>query len=213
MGLRVVIAAAGDVVEPGDLASSCREADLVIAADGGLDRLREAGVVPDLLIGDLDSLAGPPPEGVELKRSPREKDATDLELALREAVARGAEEIHVFGALGDRFDHALATINYLERFDIAIVLHHGPTTLRLVSDRFEDRGEAGELVSLIPLTEVARGVRTWGLKYALHGEDLQRASTRGVSNEVVSSPWGLAVEAGKILVVHGPTPEEVRQDG
>src|SRR5687768_15193697 len=93
-------------------------ADLLIAADGGALALLRAGLLPRLVIGDMDSLdaaslAELAERGVELRRYPREKDETDLELALLHAAAAGATAIDILGALGGRWDHTLANVALL----------------------------------------------------------------------------------------------------
>ena len=80
--------------------------DAVIAVDGGFASLEAAGCVPDLALGDFDSL-GFVPEGVPVKLFPAEKDASDMELALEEALTCGAGAVEVYGALGGRLDHTL----------------------------------------------------------------------------------------------------------
>lgn len=89
--------------------------DAVIAVDGGFASLAAVGCAPDLAIGDFDSL-GYVPEGVEVLAFPPEKDASDMELALGEAVARGADAVEVYGALGGRLDHTLANLQLLASF-------------------------------------------------------------------------------------------------
>ncbi len=83
--------------------------------DGGFTSLADVGCAPDLAIGDFDSL-GYVPEGVEVLVFPPEKDASDMELALGEAVARGADAVEVYGALGGRLDHTLANLQLLASF-------------------------------------------------------------------------------------------------
>jgi thiamine pyrophosphokinase len=201
---RILIVASGQLPDEGLLKGLASQSDLVVAADGGLRHLARAGLTPHVLIGDLDSLDGPPPAGVAVFQSPREKDATDLELALDHAAALAPEEIHLCAALGGRLDHALATVQLLARFDLPIVLHHPPETLYLVARRQRVPAGVGDRVSLLPLTDEARGITTHGLRYALAGATLARASTRGVSNEVVSVPCWVELTAGKLLLVHGP---------
>ncbi len=201
---RILIVASGQLADASLLRALAVRADRVVAADGGLQHLVQVGLTPHVLIGDLDSLDGPPPPGAEVHQNPREKDATDLELALDYAVALAPEEIHLCAALGGRLDHALATVQLLARFDLPIVLHHPPETLYLVARRQEVPARLGDRVSLLPLTEEARGITTHGLRYPLAGATLARASTRGVSNEVVSLPCRVEVSEGKLLLVHGP---------
>ena len=89
--------------------------DAVIAVDGGFASLEAAGCVPDLALGDFDSL-GFVPEDVPVKLFPAEKDASDMELALEEALTRGAGTVEVYGALGGRLDHTLANLLLLASF-------------------------------------------------------------------------------------------------
>ncbi|MGQ9477086.1 MAG: thiamine diphosphokinase [Candidatus Bipolaricaulia bacterium] len=187
------------------------QADYIIAADGGFSRARRLGLKVDLVVGDLDSLG---PEGrAELEASgiktiihPREKDQTDLELALEEALALKPRKIVLFGTLGARLDQSLANIFILERaarLGIDAEILSGRERIYLVHDRLElADGEVGDLVSLLPLTDEAEGVRTWGLAYPLCEESLSRASSRGISNRIISLPAGVALQAGLLLLIH-----------
>lgn len=201
---RTVLILAGGVASPEEARLASSQADFVLAADGGLLWAQRAGLSVDLLLGDLDSLPFLPPHGLPVLRVPREKDATDLELALDHAVSLGAEKILVVGAFGARLDHTLANANLLAKYDLPIVLFHEGARLYLVVDRLEIPGAVGDLVSLLPLTDEARGVTTFGLRYALREGVLQRASTRGVSNEVVATPFGVSLREGKLLLIHTP---------
>ena len=66
-----------------------RATPLVIAADGGLDHARAAGLDPDVLVGDLDSISALglawASEHAEVVRHPVDKAATDTELAIAHA--------------------------------------------------------------------------------------------------------------------------------
>lgn len=201
---RTVLILAGGVASPAEAQEAAKGADFILAADGGLLLAQRAGLPVDLLLGDLDSLLFPPPDSLPVLRVAREKDATDLELALDHAVTLGAEKIVVVGAFGARLDHTLANANLLEKYDVPIVLFYGKVRVHLVVDRVELWGEPGDLVSLLPLTPEVRGVTTWGLRYALVDGVLSRASTRGVSNEVLSTPFGVSLREGKLLLIHTP---------
>lgn len=201
---RTILILAGGVASPKEAREAAFGADFVLAVDGGFDLAKRAGLPVDLLLGDLDSLTSPIPEGLPTWRVPREKDATDLELALDHAVSLGAEKIVVVGAFGARLDHTLANANLLEKYAIPIVLFHDEARVYLVVDRVEIDAQPGDLVSLIPLSSEVRGVSTWGLRYALNDGVLFRASTRGVSNEVLVAPCGVRVRAGKLLLIHIP---------
>ncbi|MGC8963397.1 MAG: thiamine diphosphokinase [Candidatus Bipolaricaulaceae bacterium] len=201
---RTILILAGGVASPKEALKAAKGADFIIAANGGFALAQRTGLPVHLLLGDLDSLLLPPPSDVPVLRVPREKDATDLELALDHAVSLGAQEIRVVGAFGARLDHTLANANLLEKYDVPIVLFHGDCRVHLVLDHVELAAEPGDLVSLLPLTAEALGITTYGLRYALHEGVLFRASTRGVSNEVVGKPCGVRVREGKLLLIHIP---------
>lgn len=197
------------LVDPGD-AQQARDADLVIAADGGADHLARWGIEPHLVVGDLDSL-GPEqrerlgPDRVE--RWPVEKDKTDTELAIDRAIARGADEIVLLGALGGpRIDHAIAnTLLLAGRADALIRLVRGPMSMRLLrgGERLELTGSEGEVVTLLAIGGDALEVRTSGLRYPLTGETLRLGSSRGVSNEIAAPPASVGLGTGVLLVIEG----------
>jgi thiamine pyrophosphokinase len=186
---------------------------LVIAADGGLRKAELLGLRPSLVIGDGDSLAPDAPaelaaRGIELRLHPRDKDESDTELALREAIARGAERIVVLGALGGlRFDHSLANVLLLGLPELAgrqVTLVDGATSVRLLAGpgALELEGAAGDVVSLLPLSEVVEGARSDGLRFALGGETLAQGPSRGLSNEMTAARARVAIASGRLAVIH-----------
>lgn len=185
-------------------------ADLIIAADGGAARALELGANPQVVVGDLDSL----PEtvrkrlesaGCEFVVHPRAKDATDLELAVDEAQKRGATQITVIGALGARPDQTLANFLFPAKPGLAEVsLEYRGEGWRAVLVRKEVtlQGKPGDIVSILPITERAAGVSTEGLLYPLKDAALQRASTLGVSNEMLNQQATVRVKEGLLWVIH-----------
>ena len=109
------IVGAGDFTSRG-LAPA--EGDLLIAADGGYDWLRQSGLTPDFLLGDLDSLGVLPslPAKTKLLRYPVEKDDTDTALALEEGWNRGYRSFALYGCGGGRPDHFLANLQTMARY-------------------------------------------------------------------------------------------------
>jgi thiamine pyrophosphokinase len=191
------------------------EATLVIAADGGATKARAAGLRPNLVVGDADSLAAADlaavrEAGIPVELAPVAKDESDLELAVLAALARGATRITVLGALGGpRFDHALANVWLLAHRALAgrpVVLLDATTRVRLLDAgtgpaTVELAGRSGDLVSLFPFGADAEGIRTEGLAYPLRDEALAAGPARGLSN-VRSGPTArVALRAGRILVV------------
>ena len=164
--------------------------DFVIAADGGCTRLRHWGIMPDFIIGDMDSLAGDLPEGVPFARFPSEKDETDMELALREGLRRGFRQFELLGACGGRPDHTMANVQLLvqaARQGASAVLHMGGwrcTALCAPGGNSTLKLKGKGTVSVFAYGEQTRGVTIAGMKYPLAGETLDGAVPRGTSNEL-----------------------------
>ena len=200
----VVVVASG----PGP-AIALPAAATVIAADGGLDRALTLGLVVDVVVGDLDSAsssgrAAAEAAGARIVRHPAAKDATDLELALDEAVAVGARRVLLVASAEGRLDHLLASLlllgadRYRElEFDALV----GDSLVHVVRGTRSLQGAPGELVSLIAVGGPAEGVTTSGLEYPLAGETLQPGSTRGVSNVFTADHVRIQLAAGVLLAI------------
>ena len=134
------------------------QSDFIIAADGGARHCEQLGITPNLLIGDLDSVSDEEIQSltdreVEIIRHPVHKDQTDLELAVRAAQERGADEIVVLGALGGRWDMTLANVMLLgaNLAGINVRLVDGPHDLFMLhgGNSVTIPGDAGDVLSLI----------------------------------------------------------------
>ena len=212
MGI-VLILASGLWGESADARSMAERADFVIAADGGYAKALAARVPVNMVVGDLDSLddaslrtlAG---SSVDVRRHPADKDWSDLELAIDEALKRAPEKITILGALGIRIDHALTNVHLLERgldAGVPIELESGAESVVLVAGRRElADARVGDRVSLVPLSESAR-VSTTGLRFALYEDVLYRGASRGVSNLIDDIPAVVSVSSGRLLVIHART--------
>mgnify|MGYP000005549336 CR=1 FL=1 len=208
--MKAVVVGSGNPVGPELLKERCRDADIIIAADGGGLYLHEAGIVPDVLIGDFDSI---PAEILDFFRSQkkvavcsfsREKDFTDMELAVETAVSRGADEICIMSATGTRLDHSTGNIlllyNLLKR-NIHGWLEDANNRVYLTQGRLELKRLDNWKVSLIPLSPEVSGVTTMGLQYPLMDDTLELGSCRGISNEFVSDTAVISIEKGLLLVI------------
>ncbi|HET7367873.1 MAG TPA: thiamine diphosphokinase [Gaiella sp.] len=184
-------------------------AETVVAADGGLLRARALGLGVDVVVGDLDSatpeaLAAAEAEGARIVRHPQAKDATDLELALDEAVALGARRVLVVASAGGRLDHLLGSVLLLaeERYaGLELDAHVGDALVHVVRGERTLRGAPGELLTLVPLGGAADGVTTDGLEYPLRGETLAPGTTRGVSNVFLETEARVTLERGVLLAI------------
>jgi thiamine pyrophosphokinase len=184
---------------------------LVIAADGGLRLALQAGLTPDIIIGDMDSadpdtLAHATAGGAEIKAFPARKNETDLELALMEAVQRGCNTISVIGFLGDRIDQTLGNVYLLalpllQDCNVKLVNRSQTTWLARPGETFIT-GQPGDTLSLLPIAGDAVGITTQGLEYSLHHESLAFGPARGMSNVLMGTEASLNFESGLLLVVH-----------
>jgi thiamine pyrophosphokinase len=224
----VLVVAAGDVPDRGvlDAAWPGWDEDVaeVVAADAGLRHARRLGLAPQLLVGDLDSLGASSASdaahrGPEVLRSPVDKDESDTELAMLEAVRRGATRITVLGALGGaRLDHALANVWLLAHPAIAtvdVMLLDAGARVRLVHGPAEQPlpGRVGATVTLLPFGGDADGITTRGLRYPLAGERLRTGPARGLSNVREAADAAVTLSTGALLVVESPREVEALDSG
>ena len=189
---------AGGAVDAG-LIDDCPEpGDLTVAADAGWRNAQALGVTPAVLVGDFDSLGEPVvPQGTEIVRVPAEKDDTDTQLAVRVALDRGAAEIILIAGLGGRVDH---TLNKTGRRGMVT---DGKNRVRLLQNGslLLARDVRYRYLSLLTLSEKAKGVSLEGCKYPLHGATLTRTRQYAVSNEITGNAALIAVRRGTLFVV------------
>lgn len=190
------------------LESCAGDSDLIIAADSGLAAFEGTNVEPDLLVGDMDSVDCAVLARYE-GRTPQHrlsciKDDTDGVDALDIAIARGARQITLLGALGGRLDHALANLMLLVR------AHRGGAAAQILSETVRIvrvNGEAslhgakGDTVSLLPLGR-AQGVTLSGFFYPLEDGELGNDYPLGLSNVVTQEEAQVSVRAGDLLLFH-----------
>ena len=208
--MRVAVVAGSSLTAQLD-AAALASADLLVAVDGGAEALARVGLVPGLLVGDLDSITirtreALEAQGVEVAVLPTAKDETDTEAALRLVMKRGADDITVYGALGGpRLDHLVGNLLLLSSPWLAAA------RVRLVDDWHEAflvkgdstfSGERGDTVSLLPLTPRVEDVWTEGLLYPLVYEPLSQSATRGVSNAMTGETARVTHGEGVLLLIH-----------
>ena len=181
------------------------DADLVIAADEGIDNARRLGLAVDLLVGDLDSAS----DGAEaiarvVERHPVDKDETDLELALAAALRAGATSVTVVVTVGGRADHALGNLLILAgnrwsalRFDARI----DGARAWVVRDQVRIDGSVDNLVSLLAVGGAATGVTTTGLAWPLDGAELEPGVGLGLSNRMTGAAAQVTVGSGAVVVI------------
>jgi thiamine pyrophosphokinase len=208
-GTTVIVVTGGD--PPMGVGESLPFVTRVIAADSGAYTALALGLVVDEAVGDFDSvspagLKALAEQGASVEAHERDKDATDLELALSAALRHQPARVLVLGGLGGRVDHELANLLLLGVDALAgvdVVLQSGRRTVTVVRPGrlVTITGNAGDLVSLMPLNGAAVGVTTSGLRWLLMDAELPPGTTRGVSNELLGQQASLTCTGGVLLVV------------
>ena len=198
MSKRFVIITGGECYTDG-ISPSIADDAFVIAADSGYDTARKLGVVPNLLVGDMDSIKNVPSD-VEVYRVKAEKDDTDTMLAASIAKNRGADEIIIIGGAGGRADHWLSNIFLLESLKkdgISAKLHDGINVIRILSDEAATIPQNGGYFGILALEDSI--VTATGCKYPLDRAHITRALPYCVSNEVLGEAATVTVK-GKIIL-------------
>ena len=181
----------------------CISCDCIIAADGGARHCLKLGFKPDLIIGDMDSIdfaAELTYDGIEKISFPREKDKTDTECAIDEALKRDFSQVTIIGGVGGRIDHTIGNLALVAKNagKVALVTKDGLLIGLGASHECKLDGPVGSIVSMIAWGENAK-IRTRGLKYPINNESLETGS-KGISNEIEVSPSSIYVTAGRILL-------------
>jgi len=207
--LRAVIFANGELNGHEAARDLLQPNDLILAADGGSNHCRSLGVIPAVLIGDLDSVTEDDlgfwkEAGTQIIQHNPDKDENDLELALLYAHEKGMEEVLILGGLGGRWDQTLSNIllpAYEKLANLSISFWDDGQWLYLVRDEIIIRGWGGQTVSLIPIQGDAQGVTTQGLAWPLHDETLYFGASRGVSNRMLGEEAVVSLRKGVLLCI------------
>jgi thiamine pyrophosphokinase len=219
---RIIIFANGDLPNLDKARALLRDDDFIIAADGGTRHVLTLGLVPNAIVGDMDSL----PANFEISKFnndvilyPKDKNETDLELAIQHALTLNPEQVIIVAALGGRLDQTLGNIALISDLR-PLTLRHGEQNsnrqgnafdLRLddgieevffCHERCEIKGKADDLVSLLPWQGEVTGVVTTDLRWPLRDEVLYPYKTRGISNEMLGDTAAVQIKSGLLLVVH-----------
>jgi len=177
----------------------------IIAADGGYDLLKEQGIEPDVYVGDFDSTDFKSLEGLTVLRHPVRKDDTDMGLSIKHAIAKGYDEIFIYGGTGgERMDHTFANICLLKKYaqeKIRIFLiAANEVFFAICNEGVTFPADYQGIISVLSLTDVSKNVQIEGLSYEYQG-DMTSDYPLGVSNEFVEGKEGkVAVEDGVLLI-------------
>jgi thiamine pyrophosphokinase len=185
--------------------------DIVICADGGASNALKMGLIPDVVIGDMDSIKSGVKENIRNKSTKTryiststQKDESDTQLAVEYALGLDVKKIIITGAVGDRIDHTLANIILLtspglEDIDVRILTDN--SDMFIVRKPITIDGVPGKTITLISLSPYTYFIGTKGLKYELKEEKLDFSPVRGLSNEFMDKKAKLDIREGTLLVI------------
>lgn len=217
---RCMIFAAGNFCADGVIGKTldmiqaqCKDS-FCIAADGGLDLMQALNIIPDLIIGDMDSLQSDDMlesfaqnKTVQIKRLPVEKDDTDMFAAIREGLKSGCDYFELYGALGGRIDHTLANIQcllFLLNNGAYGVLYGKGQRIELIRNSricfSKNMHRKNRRISVFAIGKDACGVTEAGLKYALDNATVKTDFPIGISNEFMDCESFVEVRDGMLLV-------------
>lgn len=207
MNKHIVIVGGGTLSE--QFLPEIKKANCVIGVDHGAAWLIAHGITPNIAIGDFDSVTKE--EFARIKQSvkivmvhPAEKDFTDMELAVAEAIKLKPKKVIIYGGIGTRIDHTLGTMHLLERFlraGVDVIIKNETNAMMLLDrQRTVQKNPEHRYISLLPYTDAAT-VSLRGFLYEASHLQLTRGMTRGISNEFVGDTGIIDVHEGIVLVI------------
>jgi thiamine pyrophosphokinase len=207
--MRAVIVTGGSICNTDIINEYLTKYSILIACDSGLNYVYRAGLLPNVILGDFDSVD----DGVlsyykervgEVFTYPVKKDYTDTELGIFEAEKRNCNEIVLLGATGTRLDHTIANVQLLYpllKKGIRAKLVDEHNVIELVDSRLVIENKKGCYISLIPLTMRVGGIITKGLEYSLSNADIELGTSLTVSNVITDEVAEVSVKDGVLLSI------------
>lgn len=199
----------GDAFKHSLFSNIINEFDRIYCADGGANHAFKMGIIPDYIIGDLDSIEDDvlsfyDEKGVRIEKYKSEKDYTDTELCVQKAIEDGCNEICMIAGIGNRIDHSLGNIgllHYMNSNGIKGYIETENSSIYLCSNEIEIDGEIGDTLSIIPFRGDAKGISLEGLKYPLNNARIDFGRPLGISNKLMENKCKVSIKEGEILVI------------
>ena len=191
----------------GDLSSILykKNEDFIICADNGYSIAKNNGIVPDVIIGDFDSIKIELPSDIEIIKLPVEKDVTDTLACVKYAINNGFKDIIILGGIGGRLDHTMANLQcllYGLSAGVAIELRDNNNIVSLhFPSEIIIKKKGNFKLSLFSFSDVCDGISTKGLKYKLLNGKLSQGFPLGISNEFTSEFASVYFESGVLLLI------------
>lgn len=208
--MRVIIFSNGQISDYNFVKNNISGKDIIICCDGGIRHTKNLEIVPNYILGDLDSA---PVElikfyenlNVPFKKFPSKKDETDTEMGIILAIELGALEINLYGCIGTRFDHTLGNAHNLmialKKGVIAKIIDEH-NIIQIIDKDTTITGKKGQIISLIPMTTEVFGITTKNLEYPLNNETLKIGMSRGISNVMLEQTAEIQLKSGYLFLIY-----------
>lgn len=195
----------GEMAAPEVVRQLAGQAESILCADGGANAAHALGILPDVVVGDFDSITEDTrsfyaKRGVQMMHISRQDD-TDLEKALKLLRERGESRIVLLGLTGKLLDHTLGNFSILLRYtdSMQIVAFDPHFRVDVLASGGSFRSRAGDRVSIVPLP-AAEGLRYEGLRYPLDTGVLSFGLREGTCNEATTDRFSVSFSTGTILL-------------
>lgn len=206
--MSAVIIASGSQVDINVIKEENIHVDYVICADGGLEKAARLNLIPNIIIGDLDSVNSDVlnyylNKNVPMLKFPKEKDYTDMELAIEHAIEKDFDDIILIGATGTRLDHTMTNILLIEKYfkrGIKIKIIDNNNIIQMAEQGMELNNRKNSYVSIVPVSDKISGVTLKGFKYPLNDVEVKRGSTLCISNEISEESGSITIKEGNAIL-------------
>ncbi|MGM0639995.1 MAG: thiamine diphosphokinase [Thermotogota bacterium] len=183
-------------------------ADVNIASDSGIKIYKKLNIIPDYLIGDLDSanerdILWAKDNNVEILKYPSQKDEIDSELSIMKAQQLGCEKVYLSSVTGSRIDHTLAGIYLLGKYsNLDPEIIEEKYNIGIVKDKKNIMTNIDDSWAILPLGEDLEGLTLKGFKYNLFEQKLDKYDSIGVSNQAKEEIISISLKKGIVVYIH-----------
>lgn len=203
--MRCIIIAGSPDTDSNFIKSYVKEDDFVICADKGYFYAKNAGITPDVVVGDFDSFCDTITDDCEIVKLNPIKDDTDTVHSIDIALEKGYSDIIIIGAIGGRIDHSFANISALQyihkKGSNGILLSANERVEFLSEGEYSFDNYNGKTFSLFPFGCNKVCVSYEGAKYPLNRYYIQSNIPLGVSNEFISEKCKINIYDGNAILI------------
>ncbi|MCI5617416.1 MAG: thiamine diphosphokinase [Ruminococcus sp.] len=203
--MRCVIISGSPDTNVEEIKSLCTSDDFIVCADSGYSFAKKAGLTPNLIIGDFDSLKEELPQNTEVVKLNTHKDDTDTEHCVMECIRRGYKDFLLLGSIGGRTDHTfanIATLAFLSEYNYNGIARNNGEEIRILKEgSYEMNNKKGLIFSVFPYGCESVNVTYKGAEYMLNNKTLTYNVSRGISNVFIDDEAEITINRGRAILL------------